>query len=247
MVAILLALVIPPFVVHWMFKTPARNSFFEQTWGAGDLITYIAGLEAFIGTVFLGVVALRQNDKANELNERMLINEEKHQKYERQPCIQLVPKDISTQTIHDIFNFNGPVYFYKDVADLKGYPPKYWEKEFVFFSWDINNVISKQIKVAFKTLEVDSLDKHDKLLFVDHRINLYPPIPIIVPQKSIGFGFIIEAKKLRSRKMRMGELVLNIYNEINENYIYTLGFSISSNSETGFFLYNLYDKIDPVN
>ena len=87
---IFLALVIPPLVVHVMYKTTAQNPYFESTWSSGDLITYIAGFEAFIGTVFLGVVAVRQNDKANKLNEHMLLNEEKRDEFERQSSVMLI-------------------------------------------------------------------------------------------------------------------------------------------------------------
>ncbi|MEZ4508113.1 MAG: hypothetical protein R2881_00130 [Eubacteriales bacterium] len=60
------------------------------------MITYIAGFEAFFGTIFLGVVAIRQNEVANLLNERMHKAEEKRDFDERQPLVNVV--NLTTKT-----------------------------------------------------------------------------------------------------------------------------------------------------
>ena len=65
-------------------------SFFKSIGISADtLITYIAGFEAFIGTVYLGFVAARQSEKANDLNDRMIANAEVQHRFERQPSIML--------------------------------------------------------------------------------------------------------------------------------------------------------------
>jgi len=84
---------LPLVCVHVAYKINAVSPFFVSTWDSGNLITYIAGFEAFLGSFFLGGVAVYQNKKANELNARMLENEEKRDAFERQPSVLLLGKE----------------------------------------------------------------------------------------------------------------------------------------------------------
>lgn len=51
-----------PFVVQFLFYLPSPCSFFEAKWSAGDILTYA-------GTVFLGVIAIWQNERLREAND----------------------------------------------------------------------------------------------------------------------------------------------------------------------------------
>ena len=83
-------------------------SFFANIGIAADsIITYVAGFEAFIGTVYLGFVAAHQSEKANDLNNRMLDNAETQQRFERQPSIMITEVKsgvISNDEINLIFS-----------------------------------------------------------------------------------------------------------------------------------------------
>lgn len=81
--------IIPLIVIHLLYKWITPNYMLQSSWSSGELITYIAGFEAFLGTVFLGVVAVRQNDKVIEMNEKMIKQEERRDAFERQPCIMI--------------------------------------------------------------------------------------------------------------------------------------------------------------
>lgn len=97
---VILSFLLP--IITVIYLNYVISSFFESIGISADsLITYVAGFEAFIGTVFLGVVAARQNDKANELNERLLDKEEKRDAFDRQPCLMISGgtfKAVSTRT-----------------------------------------------------------------------------------------------------------------------------------------------------
>ena len=77
--------VIPLLVIHLLYKWQTPHFLFQSSWSSGELITYIAGFETFLGTVFLGTVAAHQNEKASDLNERMLKNAEVRDRFERRP------------------------------------------------------------------------------------------------------------------------------------------------------------------
>ena len=73
LVAIITILVfaLPLVVVHFLFKWHSGIPWLEAEWLAGDVLGYIAGFEALLGTVVLGFVTVYQSDKANEENERL--------------------------------------------------------------------------------------------------------------------------------------------------------------------------------
>ena len=112
--AIILALIIPPFVVHWMFKSPAKTPFFENTWGPGDLITYIAAFEAFLGTVALGGATVYLNRKANDINTKLLDHEKKRTAFERQPEIAIKAGNSVIITLANLYKYEYPFFYYAD-------------------------------------------------------------------------------------------------------------------------------------
>lgn len=72
---------VPLIVVHLLFKWNTGYDFISAEWSAGDLIGYIAGFEAFAGTVVLGIIAVWQTDKANKTNDSLLkLTEENERK-----------------------------------------------------------------------------------------------------------------------------------------------------------------------
>lgn len=77
-VAILL-FVLPLIVVHFLFKWKSNIEWIQAEWDAGDVISYIAGFEAFIGTTFLSFLALWQNQQhkqENDNKDKMLLEVE---------------------------------------------------------------------------------------------------------------------------------------------------------------------------
>lgn len=72
---------VPLIVVHLLFKWDTGYDFISAEWSAGDLIGYIAGFEAFAGTVILGTIAVWQTYKANQTNDNLLsLTEENERK-----------------------------------------------------------------------------------------------------------------------------------------------------------------------
>lgn len=57
---------IPLIMVHFLFKWNSSLSWISSEWSAGDVLGYIAGFEAFLGTVALGALALWQNQQIHK-------------------------------------------------------------------------------------------------------------------------------------------------------------------------------------
>lgn len=85
-----LVFAVPLIVVHILFKMTAIHNWFSATWSAGELLAYIAGFEALLGTVVLGVITVYQSDKANEASERLSKENNYLQKISIQQMLPLV-------------------------------------------------------------------------------------------------------------------------------------------------------------
>lgn len=63
---VILLFATPLIIVHILFKFSFGISWLNAEWSAGDVLSYVAGFEAFIGTVALGALALWQNQQINK-------------------------------------------------------------------------------------------------------------------------------------------------------------------------------------
>lgn len=63
---ILLLFITPLIVTHILFKVNSGTQWLSAEWTAGDVLAYIAGFEAFIGTIALGALAFWQNQQIHK-------------------------------------------------------------------------------------------------------------------------------------------------------------------------------------
>lgn len=59
-----------PFILNVLFKIPAPFEVFVAEWGAADALSYYGEILSFLSTTALSILALWQNKKINEANER---------------------------------------------------------------------------------------------------------------------------------------------------------------------------------
>lgn len=105
--AVLFAL--PLFIVHVLYKWYLGIEWLIPEWESGEVLAYVAGFEAFIGTVFLGVVSLEQSRKADETNKRL---SEENNYLQKVMCQKLMPivKINSVKATRPIKNYRNPEY-----------------------------------------------------------------------------------------------------------------------------------------
>lgn len=65
------AFICPLAIVHTLFKWKTDIEWLYAEWESGDVLAYIAGFEALLGTVILGVITVKQSRSAQEMNERL--------------------------------------------------------------------------------------------------------------------------------------------------------------------------------
>lgn len=76
-VVTLLVVLAIPFLINEAYKSDVKHYF--TMWNAADVLSFYGSFLSFIGATVLGVVALDQSRKANQLSERMLDAEERRE------------------------------------------------------------------------------------------------------------------------------------------------------------------------
>lgn len=94
-----LILVVPLLAVNFLFKTPAIDSWFVPEWEASSLLEYIAGFEAFLGTLLLGIITVHQNSVSQKATERLAAENNALQKISIQHLLPVLK--IADVTVHD--------------------------------------------------------------------------------------------------------------------------------------------------
>ena len=82
--------VVPLVTVHILFKIPAWSDCLVAEWSAGELLAYIAGFEALVGTVFLGLITVDQTEQANTVSQQLGKENNEMQKIMAQKLLPII-------------------------------------------------------------------------------------------------------------------------------------------------------------
>jgi len=231
---ILLALITPPFIIHAMYKTVARNPYFESTWSSGDLITYIAGFEAFIGTVFLGVVAVRQNDKANDLNELFLEQEEKRAKLERIPSTYLVDYSYKLMKLSEKLNTYDNSFLHIHLHSDE-------DENIVDLSICLRNVSKVFIEAIFQFATLHYIAGNKEVKFEGLSNGSKSNIFFMPPNEHLTLHFALSTSDYFYNYPTLVTLHLKLRNPIGESYLYQISFYAIGNPDNIYFYQTTYD------
>lgn len=102
--------IFPLILIHFLYKWTTPHYLLQSSWSSGELITYIAGFEAFLGTILLGSATVYLNSKANETNNNMLKNEEKRDVFDRQSSAMLVNHEMYIGSLKDFESTKSGVF-----------------------------------------------------------------------------------------------------------------------------------------
>lgn len=95
---------LPLGIIHILFKLDFSSHWFEVEWSSGDVLAYVGNVISFWGTVFLGIVAIKQSQQANTLSQKMLEIESNS----RMPCFDIINYQVYNiflcKSIEDVIN-----------------------------------------------------------------------------------------------------------------------------------------------
>ena len=230
----LLLFVAQPVVVHFMFKPPAATPFWEKTWAAGDLLGYIAGFEAFIGTVFLGIVAARQNDKANDLNELFLDKEEKRAKLERIPSAYLVDYSYKLIKLSEKLSTYDNTFLHKQLRSDEN-------EDVVDISLCLRNVSKVCIETIFQFANLHYVAGNKDVRFEGLSINSKSNIFFIPPNEHLTLHLTVSTSDYFFNYSTLVTLQLRLRNPIVETYLTEITFYAIGNPDNAYFYQTSYD------
>lgn len=69
----ILIIIFAPIIINESYKV---NNGYITLWGAPEMLSYSSAVISAIGTIFIGIIAIIQNDRANKTNDRLLKLEE---------------------------------------------------------------------------------------------------------------------------------------------------------------------------
>lgn len=225
---IILALTIPPVVVHWMFKTPAKNPFFEYTWGPGDLITYIAGFEAFIGTLILGIVTVNLNKKSVELNRELILIEKIRSLYDRKPKLKIEAEEMTPITIGELFDKDIPYYSYSDLRKTHSNASSRLSQQVYLQKIKILPSLDCDLQANVMKLELTMFDKGDQDIFIeyDKEPELFFPDYFHVRDEPYEFAFIHGNLVPTAHNVILGHLCLRLTNNVLDRFLLSIRFRL---------------------
>jgi hypothetical protein len=216
-----------PIVIIIYLNLVLSPSFFSSIGISTDsLISYIAGFEAFIGTVFLGVVAVRQNDKAISLNERMMQIEEKRDLLERQPSVMISNWLVDYVCNKDIESEEYDARIYKGIFDAMNADDD--KSKYRFLQVTLNLINSSRTNIEFSIIGLYVVCKGSELhlKYSNYSLNAKQDFFHLCPNAMTSVTFLIEDEVNLKAMLKKCRLDLNLSNAIGETYIQQLEFSM---------------------
>ncbi len=219
--------VLPLIIVHVAYRIPAVSPWFASTWQAGELITYIAGFEAFIGTVALGCATVYLNASANKLSSSLLEIEEKRSCYERQPALQVNTGSAELTTLYEVFKKDSvanTMLFIEYLPLGKSFEQSK-EKEVIYLSFEVINTGKVPTFINLQGLHVEKVSRKEEKTVSLFALSDNNPTSLFHPDSSIIYEFAVVRDDFFENYIYSYKFKFSLSNTINENYSYELIFT----------------------
>jgi hypothetical protein len=205
---------LPLIIVHVLYKWQTTCLFLQSSWDSGSLITYIAGFETFIGTIFLGAVTVFQSEKESDFNERLLNYEKLRSIYERNPSLLVSAAPSKLMTWEELLKLQIPFFSYKDIFRhrvSKSHCQLYLHKIL------LTPISSNDIYIKPLDLRLFDTTKRNRDIIYAVR----DPIPQLqhIIGKESAIYFIHDTQILKGHPLFEGNMRLLLENCISEHYI----------------------------
>ena len=63
------SVLVVPLIINESYK---NNSGYMTLWDANDLLSYFGTVISAVGTIFIGIIAIKQSNRANDISDRLL-------------------------------------------------------------------------------------------------------------------------------------------------------------------------------
>ena len=212
-----------PLLVHLFLLIPAPFRFLERTWDAGDLITYIAGCEAFIGTVYLGSIAAKQNKQSIDINNRLLQIEEINSRFQHYPNIKIDTTSITQTVMSEIKNPDSIILCRKGCREDVLITPAFINRRFNLLTFVLENKSNFNINIYIKSLVL----KLPNQTCIDYDTN---PLALIVnnfiisPNGNLQLNVIVDDSDVLFNELLTISTEIVVENNVGKKFLYSIDF-----------------------
>jgi len=226
----------PLLLVHLLYKWVTPYYILQSDWDSGDLITYIAGFEAFIGTLFLGTIAATQNEKNVDINDRLLKIEEASGKFLRYPNYKICKCLIEQTSISNIKDLETIIFHDKQIKREDICSPENLNKQFYRLSFSIENISVFNLTIALKKLILTALsDEIKKVEYNTIALTSFVEYFTLAAKQELQLSFMIYNADLKEYTNYLSEMDLLLKNNLGEEFILSLKFVISITEKSRIF------------
>lgn len=224
--SILIALAIflvPLVIVHFLYKWYTGVWILASTWSSGDLITYIAGFEAFLGTVMLGIVAVRQNERNIDINDRLLKLEEASSTFIRYPYYRVSRFLVEHTSLDKIKDLDTVIYYNKELNKDQMCSQENLSQQFYRFSFYLANVSDYNFTISLQKLVLISLE--NEKIRIDYNAIALASIDeyfTIAAKQELQLGFIVYDTDLHEYPSFLVQMDLFVSNILDEKFVLSL-------------------------
>ena len=220
--------VLPLIIVHVAYRIPAVSPWFASTWEPGELITYIAGFEAFVGTLILGIVTVNLNKKSVELNRELILIEKTRSLYDRKPKLKIEAEEMTPITIGELFDKDIPYYSYSNLQETRSTVSSglsqqvYLQKIKILPSLDCD----LQANVMKLELTIFDIGDQDTIIEYDKEPELFFPDYFHVRDEPYEFAFIHGNLIPTAHNVILGHLCLRLTNNVLDRFLLSIRFRL---------------------
>lgn len=216
---------LPLIIVHLLYKWRTPFFLFQSSWDSGDLITYISGFEAFIGTLFLGFIAVWQNEKAIKINDRILKIEEIDSHFHRYPNYRIGKCSVEQTSLNKIFDLNAIMFHSKELKQDFIFSTEKTSKQFHRFSFIIENISDFNCTISMNELVLTSLTNNAfKIEYDNTAIAKIDTYFTFASKQELQMSFILYNEDLHEEDSFLVDTRLTIMNYLEEEFSLSLKF-----------------------
>lgn len=217
----------PLFIVHLLYKWATPYYILQSDWDSGDIVTYIAGFEAFVGTVFLGAVAADQNKRSIDINDRLLLIEEVNSRFQRCPNIKAEAISVTETTFNGIKDPETILFCSRNVSKQLSTTSDLFTQQFNRFTFKIKNLSDFNTTVKLESLTMTAYgEDSEPFQFDPIPIGIQSECYVVASKQELEYNFIVYDTELNNEEIFFAKTTIIVTNNINDRYKLEIEFFI---------------------
>ena len=216
---VLLIFILPILSIIYVSSVMSSSFFSDIGISSDSLLTYVAGFEAFVGTVILGAIAVFQNDRSIDINNRLTSIEEASSLFQRYPNLKVDSLSIAKTNLEKLSESEIIIFWKQAFHDELESNPELEEDQLYHFSFLLKNVSDFNVTICVERLELQNLsDKKPSIAYDTEAVGVKSKFNVIAPTQSLILSFMMLNSDFDSITICNANMSIVVENNINEKF-----------------------------